>query len=362
MFLQTSCSSDPLTGLPGNANAGPVRPRRPALQIVASLVAIALPAMACTGDDQARPSPALDGATPTPEVTFPAPSPEPRPYVAVALERAGGLAVLAGEPLEVVTTVDVPPGPHNLAAHGPVVLATHPGGRRVSRLDVASGETTSADVGSEPHDVKITADGAAAHITDEAGRRLLTLDPDTLEVADELPMPGEPHDLIVRDDGLWVTLLERDELAHVRGEEIRLVPTGRSPHDLVSDPSGRIWFSNWDSDELAVLDPATGDVRPAPAGVVEPHHFAVGPDGTVWVSDNGGAQVVAFPPDGERARIPVGPVPHHLDVVGEHLVVAVSGAGEAAVVEGFEVVRRVPLSRGLHGVAAGHSRAIAGAP
>lgn len=337
------------------------RAERPSAGLMAMVLALLV--AACTGDEPtARPSPTQTvtaDATPEPS---PAPSPERRLYVAVAQERAGSLAVLSGEPLEIATTVDVPAGPHNMASDGPVVLVTHPGAGRVSRLDVASGKATSASIGTEPHDVAFSADGERAYVTDESGRALVTLDPGSLEIVDELSLPGQPHDLVVRPDGLWVTLLNRDDLAHVRGEDVQLVGTGRSPHDLVSDRSGDIWFSNWDSDALGILDPATGEVRAAPAGVVEAHHFTIGPDGGVWVSDNGGGQMVGFRPDGEVVTVEVGPVPHHLDTVGDRLVVAVSAAGEAAVVEGTRIVHRLPLSTGLHGVAAGRASALAGRP
>lgn len=87
----------------------------------------------------------------------------------------------------------------------------------------------------------------------------------------------------------------------------------------------------------------------APAGVVEPHHFAIGPDGTVWVSDNSSSGIVGFscPPVG----VSVGPVPHHLAFAGETAVVAVFGSGEAVLIRLGRVVGSSQLSPGLHRVA-----------
>lgn len=295
---------------------------------------------------------------------------QPISYLVVAEEERGRLAVLGNRadaaacpaqsdllapqpcgPLELLGQVEVPPGPHNLAAHRNIILATHYGHGFISRFDLASGQVTSARVGAEPHDVKFAEDGRTAYVADEAGERMLILDPSTLEVRAEIPLPGESHDLILIGDEAWVTMVGREDLARVRGESVELFPTGRSPHDLVAGPDERIWFSNWESQELDIFDPTSGEVTEAPARVEEPHHFAIGPDGRVWVSDNGGGAVVGFGPEG-TVSVPVGPVPHHIAFLGELLVVAVSGTGTAVVVQGDQVVGTVPLGgRRLHGVA-----------
>jgi DNA-binding beta-propeller fold protein YncE len=254
-------------------------------------------------------------------------------------------------PLGVVRSFDVPPGPHNAAANGSVVLVTHPSGGRVTRIDVKSGDVRSAELGTEPHDVKFAPGGERAFVADEDGRRLFVVDAQTLETISEIPMPGRAHDVIVDGDDLWVTMVGRDELARVRGGDVRLVPTGMSPHDLILDGEGRIWFSNWDSDDLGIFDIATERVEPAPTGVSEPHHFALARDGTIWVSDNGGDSVVGFR-DEDVVHVSVGPAPHHLAFVDSRLVAAVSGSGEAVVIEDGAVIGRVQLEPGLHGVAA----------
>jgi streptogramin lyase len=231
------------------------------------------------------------------------------------------------------------------------VLVTHPSGGQLTRIDVDTGEVRSVALGTEPHDVKFSRDGQTAIVADEDGQRLHLVDPETLETTSSITMPGRAHDLIADGEDLWVTLVARNELARVRGRDVELFETGMSPHDLVLGPDGRIWFSNWDSPTLGTFDPATSQTTQAPSGVDEPHHFALGPDGTVWVSDNGDSTVVGFRPDGDVVRVEVGPVPHHLAFAGNRLVVAVSEAGEAAVVERDRVVGRIRLSRGLHGVA-----------
>lgn len=343
------------------------------------LVALLLLAAACTvsgedATDQDDPPPTtatvtttVDTTTTTTATTVPitAPPPEPATYLVVAEEAARALAIIGaesnggegappcdeGEPAPcgrfvLIERFDLPDRPHNLAASGSIVLATHPAAGTMSRLDVATGELLTAPVGAEPHDVKIG--NGVAYVADERGRELLVVDPWTLQIIDRISLPYRPHDLFLTDDAIWVTMLGTDRFAVVTDGEVDFVPTGRAPHDLLVT-EGRIWFSNWGSNELSILDPETGEIEVAPAGVIEPHHFAVDESGVVWVSDNGGDSLIAFAD--ETVAVVVGPHPHHLVLFESSMAVAVSGSGEAVFVEDGQVVARVPLSVGLHGVA-----------
>ncbi len=244
---------------------------------------------------------------------------------------------------------DLPHRPHNVAGAGSVVFATHPAAGALSRVDVVSGEVATVPLGVEPHDVKYDAATNRVLVADEAGRQLFYLDPSDLGVLQVIDLPAQPHDLFVGGDAVWVTLLGRAEMARVSGEGVALVAVGGAPHDLVVAGDGRIWFSNWNSSVLSVFDPATGGTERAPAGVSEPHHFAIDTNGAVWVSDNGGSAVVGFTEP--QTSVEVGPVPHHLDFAGDVLMVAVSGSGEAVQVADERVIARTTLSKGLHGVA-----------
>lgn len=72
------------------------------------------------------------------------------------------------------------------------------------------------------------------------------------------------------------------------------------------------------------------------------------------MSDNGGDSVVAFTPGGPVTTI-VGATPHHLALLGDVMVVAVSGSGEIVAVADQQVVSRLPVGTGLHGVAVGET-------
>ena len=283
-------------------------------------------------------------------------------YAVVAEEAGHRLAVLdPADPcmsqetpcnLSPLSAIELPASPHNLTAHGSVVFATHPQDGTVSRVDIATGQVTTAVVGVEPHDVKFSTADVLLYVTDEEGRRLLMLDPETLNIVGVRDLPARPHDLAIGDDVIWITMIGSDELGRITGGSLELFPTGKQPHDLIVDTGGLVWFSNWGSAELSVFDPTDGSTVRAPAGVVEPHHFAVGPGGEVWVSDNGGSAIVRFgsPP----ASVDVGPVPHHLAVTGDIVVVAVSGSGQAVFVRDDAIVATATLTRGLHGVAIVH--------
>jgi len=281
-------------------------------------------------------------------------------YVVVAEKNSRRLAVIDpggkcvgdgdGCELEPVQFFDLKDRPHNLASVGSVVYATHPDAGSVSRIDVVVGEVLTVSVGREPHDIKYDAVSGAMVVADEAGRRLLMLDPETLGVVGEVELPGQPHDLVVDDGIAWVTLIGRSQLVRVIGEAVEVLPAVGSPHDLIVDTSGLIWYSNWGSKALGIFDPATGLVPDAPSGVGEPQHFAIAPDGTVWISDIAGDAIVGFSPE-QPVTVDVGPSPHHLAFARDTIVVAVSGTGEAVFVRNGEVVARSQLTPGLHGVA-----------
>lgn len=281
-------------------------------------------------------------------------------YVVIAEENARRIAVVDATELcrgdsgvcdlVPVRSIELAERPHNLTAIGAIVYATHPASGTVSRIDVATGDVLTVSVGTEPHDIKPADEVGFLIVADEKGRKLLRIDAETLAVAQTIEMPGEPHDMVVDGGTLWVTLIGRSELVKVVGGDVELFTTGGSPHDLVVARDGKIWFSNWGSDRLGIFDPDSGIVPDALVGVGEPQHFAVDPVGSVWISDIAAGAVVGFV--GERPTVvQVGASPHHVAFIGNTLVVAVSGTGEAVFVEGGQVVARARLSEGLHGVA-----------
>jgi DNA-binding beta-propeller fold protein YncE len=282
-------------------------------------------------------------------------------YAVVAEKQARRLVVIdpngacsegeGGCVLTPALVVELSEKPHNVTSNGSVVYATHPNAGSVSRIDVATGAVLTVTVGREPHDVKFDPESGALIVADESGRRLLMVDPDNLAVRDTVEMPGEPHDLVVDDGVVWATVIGRSELVRVIDDQVELLPAGGSPHDLIIARDGTVWYSNWGSSKLRIYDPVTGITPDTPAGVGEPQHFTIDADGAVWISDIAGGAIVGFVSD-PPVTVDVGPSPHHLTFVGDTIVVAVSGSGEAVFVRDGEIMARTPLTPGLHGVAA----------
>lgn len=288
---------------------------------------------------------------------------EPAPvfeYAVVAEKNARRLSVIdptsecvgsaSGCDLIPVLVIDLPKRPHNLTSVGSVVFATHPDARSMSRVDIETGEVLTKRVGREPHDVKYDELSGMLMVADESGRALLIVDPNTLDVVETIDLPGQAHDLVVQGQTVWITLIGRSELVRVVNGVIYVLPANGSPHDLMVDPLGRVYYSNWGSNRLNIFVPDTGASPEAPSGVGEPQHFALSPRGVVWVSDIGAGAIVGFAST-EPEVVDVGPSPHHLAFIGDTIVVAVSGSGEAVFVRDGEVVARSQLTKGLHGVA-----------
>ena len=71
------------------------------------------------------------------------------------------------------------------------------------------------------------------------------------------------------------------------------IPTERStPHDVISDDEGIIWFTEIDASQIGRFDPYLEEFAefPLPAGA-RPHGIAVGPDYGIWFTEQGGNRI-----------------------------------------------------------------------
>ena len=130
---------------------------------------------------------------------------------------------------------------------------------------------------------------------------------------------------------------------------------GDAPHDVGFAAGYRsVWFSNWNSGSLTVVDAASRRVRARVRVGQEPHHFVAGA-GALWVSDNAGGLLLRVElrsgPVGERAR--VGAAPHHVAIAGDDVLVAVHGTDRVALVSRQGRLRRtIRADDRPHGIAA----------
>lgn len=254
-------------------------------------------------------------------------------------------------PVAFVSSQALPAPPDRLTARGSVVLGTHPRLGMVSRIDLASDDLWWSPIGIKPSDVTLSADGTNAFVSDEMKRSLLVVEPKTLEVLREIPLPAPAHSLAIAGADVWATLVGRNDLARIRGSAVRLYAAKGSPREVVIDAAGRVWFLSWGSNDVRILDPQTGSVSIAPEHVKDPHSLSLGADGTVWITDSGADAIVGFLPDGQVVRVPVGPSPGDIAFLDGRLAVALVGSGELVIVEGEEVVGRVGLGTGLGALA-----------
>jgi DNA-binding beta-propeller fold protein YncE len=288
-------------------------------------------------------------------------SQRPRYRAFVALEDQDGVAVLTGPPWRLARTVRVATGPHNVAASPAArrVAVSSPAAGQVTILDLRGRVTDRAEPGAGAHDVDFTRSGKSLWVSAEDAGRLVKLELPSGRSVASLPTSGPPHDLDVSPDGeeLWVTI---DDSAAV---EVRSAQSGRllarpmlggAPHDVMIDPGGkRVWFSNWSSPVLSVASVPRREPVGRLAVGSEPHHFGFG-HGSLWVTDNVSGELLRIAPRARKVddSTAVGAEPHHVAVAGRHVLVAVHGSGQLAIVsaEG-QLLRRVDVGAGPHGVA-----------
>ena len=88
---------------------------------------------------------------------------------------------------------------------------------------------------------------------------------------------------------VWNVNPDNDTVSVVDSQTLSLlreIPVGRSPHALAQAPDGTIWVANQMSDEIVVLDPASGSVEarvPLPYAS-QPRALAIAPAGKAYVS------------------------------------------------------------------------------
>lgn len=247
----------------------------------------------------------------------------------------------------------VPPGshPHDVAPapDGTVwYTAQHLG--ELGRLDPATGETHHIPLGggSAPHGVIVGPDGAA-WVTDGGLNAIVRVDALTEEVQ-TYPLPTEtgyanlntatfdhqgilwftgqsgihgrlnpdtgqlevfnspggrgPYGITTATDGtVYYASLAGSYVGRLdltSGEATVLEPPtpGQGARRVWSDSSGRIWVSEWNAGQLAVLDPATGEWRewPLPGDQPMPYAVYVDENGMIWLSDFGANALVRFDP------------------------------------------------------------------
>lgn len=309
------------------------------------------------GEDDARPAqPAerTETAEPAPETTETQPE-EAAARVWVGVEDADELVLVDLVAGAVVERHDLPGPPHNVtvAADGTAAAALY-GGDHLALL--RRGRVAAVELGATPHDVKAV-DGLFL-IANEAAQRIDVVR-DRRRVA-SISLKAEPHDLAVAPGGrtAWVTLNGRDELAVVdlgARRVKRYVGTGKSPHDILFAPDGRLWTTDWNG-PVHVFSRRGELVRSIALGE-EAHHLAFTPDGTeAWITDHGVDRVFVVDTSALAvvASLRVSGAPHHVAITPDGTLAAVADHDNGTlVVYGVRERKRtrtIEVGPGPHGV------------
>ena len=117
----------------------------------------------------------------------------------------------------------------------------------------------------------------------------------------ELRLPGASFDILQVDDEIWITLWQGDQVAVVdpsTGEVTELIDVGAGPYMLL-EAFGSVWVSNTGADpgSISRLDPATRrEVQPPiPVG---PGPVALAADADrLYVANYGGQSVMVLAPE-----------------------------------------------------------------
>jgi virginiamycin B lyase len=74
---------------------------------------------------------------------------------------------------------------------------------------------------------------------------------------------------------------------------------------MAGAPDGAIWFTEYEADRLARLDPASGEIQewPRPSKPSRPTAVGVDATGRVWVSELAADTIATFEPKTRRFRV-----------------------------------------------------------
>jgi YVTN family beta-propeller protein len=279
----------------------------------------------------------------------------PQP-VWVALEDARQLARVNVRTGKVTRRLGVPGRPHNIVANksGTVAAALWTERRIVV---VRNNKVRPVKLGGAPHDVKM---GGGRIVVANQGSHRLQLISLRGKRRGRILLRANPHDLAITPSGrrAWVTLEGTDDMAYVnlkRRKVIRYKSTGKSPHDLLFAPDGRLWVTDWNG-AFHVYSRRGRLVKSKRLGD-EAHHLAFTHDGSqVWVTDHGAHRVFVITTKTYRVvkRIRIRGAPHHVTITsdGKKAVVADHDRGLLVVyrVATRTRIRKVAVGAGPHGV------------
>lgn len=169
-------------------------------------------------------------------------------------------------------------------------------GNYVAYLDPRSGRFARFEIdgGTYPHDLVVDPKGAV-WFTGNRNGRLVKMDPETGKLTTyAMPDPAvrDPHTMVLdRAGNAWFTAQEAGVVGRrdAGTGEIRLWRVGadRRPYGIVLDSRERVWFDQFGTNRIGMIDPRTMRLRefPLPNERTRPRRIAVTSDDVVWYGD-----------------------------------------------------------------------------
>lgn len=252
--------------------------------------------------------------------------PSPKAYVGLFADNA--VAVVDTGSNQVVKTIAVPAGPHGVVVtpDGAKVYVSSDGAASVSVISTATDAVVgSIDVGATPHGLTISRDGKRVVCAGFGTDSVMVIDTASDTVVARVGV-GRPHNSAISPDGkrAYVGSQQANAAAVVvvdldAASVVTSVPLGHAPRALDYAPDGKVYFTQAGVDGLALLDPATNQLAPAPIATGgSPHHMIADGEYELVVSQTAGdLELVDAKTAMVEGRVPTGKAPHWIGLVGD---------------------------------------------
>ena len=161
-----------------------------------------------------------------------------------------------------------------------------------------------------PHDVKLSPDGAWLFVSDVGNDRVVILDAETLALIGHFGAEEQDgtHDVDFDSAGrLYVadTHNHRIPIYELEGTNATLVEeiSGgfRKPEGVLVGPEGRVYVAGAGSGNLLVFE--KGEAVAEMGGLSAPHDVEFAPNGDLWIADSGNDRMIRATPDLEILEI-----------------------------------------------------------
>ena len=177
--------------------------------------------------------------------------------------------------------------------------------------------------GSMPSHLDFSPDSRWSFNSMQGSNTLVSFDLTTMTTRWKTEVGSTPAGVLWHNGKVLVCVMGADHLTEVdpaTGAVTRRIKTGVGPHNLFLSPDrGTLWVSNRVGGSLVALDPNSMSVRRTyPFHAAGPDDIGIAPDGKIWVALRFHQQVAVMDPDsGEYQTIDVGRSPHGIFLTTE---------------------------------------------